>query len=96
MKDKIIEILSSFIEEYIEIKKEDCPEIAAEIEAALIWHGPDEVPPIMNTVVEDENGTRWLCDAVYRWWVEQNGERILMGKNRGPNRWRYPAPLKRK
>lgn len=97
MNEKIIEEYAAILKKRVgfALSIDECKHFVDNVMHSIIWHGPDEVPPILNTVVEDGEGTRWVCDAVYRWWVEKDGERILMGKNKGPNRWRYPAPEKK-
>lgn len=105
MKDKIIEIISSYFDNYVGLRDghraiwlSDLPKMAAEIEAALIWHGPEVVPP--KGIWKNESITVWNQSKENIGYDFDSNEWFNVDN---PNReahvekWRYadPEPIKK-
>ena len=72
------------------LHEDSFPEAAAEIEAALLWHGPRVVPEAY-TVVECDKGKIWRFNhTIEQWEVKKNGQWAASKITK----WRYPAPVK--
>lgn len=78
-----------------EIETELIVILSKKIEAALIWHGPDEVPARIKYAVEsacvlNQSSELVFFDFLDKHWVSADNP----SREAQVEKWRYPAPVK--
>jgi len=101
MKDKIINIIEYYLDNYVGLKTnqrgielDDLPEMAEEIEQACSWHLPEYAPPAGGSkesiIVLNQSDERVMYDFIDNDWYSADNP----SRQAEVTKWRYPEPKK--